>query len=66
MIPFMKVGSANILENYLYIGLVLIALRTSGLTHVMDKSNKLEFIYVFHHHENALSKLSLLDKTMQS
>lgn len=66
MIPFMKVGSANILENYLYIGLVLIALCTSGLTHVMDKSNKLEFIYVFHHHENALSKLSLLDKTMQS
>ena len=28
--------------------------------------DKLEFIYVFHHHENALSKLSLLDKTMQS
>lgn len=45
MIPFMKVGSANILENYLYIGLVLIALCTSGLTHVMDKSNKLEFVY---------------------
>lgn len=44
MIPFMKVGSANILENYLYIGLVLIALCTSGLTHVMDKSNKLEFV----------------------
>lgn len=43
MIPFMKVGSANILENYLYIGLVLIALCTSGLTHVMDKSNKLEY-----------------------
>lgn len=42
MIPFMKDGSANILENYLYIGLVLIALCTSGLTHVMDKSNKLE------------------------
>ncbi len=34
--------------------------------HIMGECNKLEFIYVFHHHENALSKLSLLDKTMQS
>ena len=39
---------------------------TGSPREVLQLGYRIGFIYVFHHHENVLLKLSLLDKLMQS